>query len=565
MIHYSITFVLLLITTFLQAQQPIQRLIFELNEDEAALQRKYILKHHKEYFGRFDELAIQYQGSLQEINFEGLERSEQINYLLLSHHLKSYRLDLNERNQQLLKLEDLSQTLDLAYSFIIQRRRADSLPPLHSLASDMEKVRLSLHSYRSKVNKLANRNQAILARDLLNECSKALKEAHDFYSAYHPEFSWWMNTAVSDLLEELSSTAEFLASHYVVGAKIEDESGIIGQPIGKKELNRLISNELIPYTAKELIDLAEKEYEKSYKMMLSASKKLGFDEDWKAAMEAVKQRSVPVGEQPFLVRELADEAVAYLEAEDLISVPEMAKETWRMDMMSEEWQKFAPFFLGGERILIAFPTKGMSQREKMMSWRGNNPHFVRAVVHHELIPGHHLQQFMNRRHYPERNRFRTPFWTEGWALYWELILWDKGFQRDAYDEVGMLFWRMHRAARIIFSLKYHLEEMSPQECIDLLVDQVGHEYENAAAEVRRSFEGNYGPLYQIAYMIGALQFYSLRDEVLSNGSMTEKEFHDYIITQNQMPIAMLRELILGNSLEKDLYPKWKFIDNLIYE
>ena len=53
---------------------------------------------------------------------------------------------------------------------------------------------------------------------------------------------------------------------------------------------------------------------------------------------------------------------------------------------------------------------------------------------------------------------------------------------------GALFWRMHRCARIIFSLGFHLEKMTPKECIDLLVDRIGHERDNATAEVRRSFE-----------------------------------------------------------------------------
>lgn len=54
-----------------------------------------------------------------------------------------------------------------------------------------------------------------------------------------------------------------------------------------------------------------------------------------------------------------------------------------------------------------------------MSLHGNNPHFARAVLHHELIAGRSLQQFMNDRHKSYRH-FHTPFWTEGWALYWEM-------------------------------------------------------------------------------------------------------------------------------------------------
>ena len=51
---------------------------------------------------------------------------------------------------------------------------------------------------------------------------------------------------------------------------------------------------------------------------------------------------------------------------------------------------------------------------------------------------------------------------------------------------------MHRWARIIFSLGFHLGKMTPEQCIDFLVDRVGHERENATGEVRRSFSGSYG-------------------------------------------------------------------------
>ena len=90
----------------------------------------------------------------------------------------------------------------------------------------------------------------------------------------------------------------------------------------------------------------------------------------------------------------------------------------------------------------------MAHEDKLASMRGNNVHFARATVHHELIPGHHLQLFMADR-YTHRQLFRTPFLVEGWALYWEMLLWDLDFQRSAEDRLGMLFWKSHRCARIL--------------------------------------------------------------------------------------------------------------------
>jgi uncharacterized protein (DUF885 family) len=229
-----------------------------------------------------------------------------------------------------------------------------------------------------------------------------------------------------------------------------------------------------------------------------------------------------------------------------------------MEMMSPERQLQSPFFLGGETILVSYPTNTMTHEQKMMSMRGNNPHFSHATVHHELIPGHHLQGFMNQRYRPYRRSFSTPFWTEGWALYWEFLLWDKGFNATPEDRVGALFWRMHRCARIIFSLSFHLEKMTPQESVDFLVDRVGHERDNASAEVRRSFAGDYGPLYQVAYMLGGLQFYSLHREFVDSKKMTDRDFHDTILKEGPIPVEMVRAILSNQKLNPDYRASWKF-------
>ncbi|MEO7049079.1 MAG: DUF885 family protein, partial [Ferruginibacter sp.] len=126
------------------------------------------------------------------------------------------------------------------------------------------------------------------------------------------------------------------------------------------------------------------------------------------------------------------------------------------------------------------------------------------------------------------------------------------------DRVGMLFWRMHRCARIIFSLNYHLGKWSPQQCIDFLVDRVGHERANAEGEVRRSFVGGYSPLYQVAYMIGGLQFMALKNEAVSSGKFTAKQYHDAVLQQNSMPIEMLRNILLNEPIKQVYEPHWKF-------
>jgi uncharacterized protein (DUF885 family) len=125
----------------------------------------------------------------------------------------------------------------------------------------------------------------------------------------------------------------------------------------------------------------------------------------------------------------------------------------------------------------------------------------------------------------------------------------------------MLFWRMHRCVRIVFSLSFHLEKVTPQECIEMLVKRVGHERDNATAEVRRSFESSYGPLYQAGYMLGGLQFRAMHRDLVQSGKMTNREFHDAILRENRIPVDMVRVILTKQPLTRDYKSTWKFYEN----
>jgi uncharacterized protein (DUF885 family) len=229
-------------------------------------------------------------------------------------------------------------------------------------------------------------------------------------------------------------------------------------------------------------------------------------------------------------------------------------------MLSPEAQRVNPFFLGGETIQVSFPTDAMAHEHKLQSLRSNNEHFCRATVHHELIPGHWLQQHMQARHRTWRRPFSTPFWIEGWALYWEMRLYDLGLAPTPADKVGMLYWRKHRCARIVFSLNFHLGRWPAPQCVDYLVERVGHERAAAEAEVRRSVGGAYGPLYQAAYMLGGLQFRALHGELVRSGALTERQFHDAVLQQGSMPVALVRAALRAELPPPGDLPDWRFAD-----
>jgi uncharacterized protein (DUF885 family) len=123
----------------------------------------------------------------------------------------------------------------------------------------------------------------------------------------------------------------------------------------------------------------------------------------------------------------------------------------------------------------------------------------------------------------------------------------------------MLYWRKHRCARIVFSLNFHLGRWTGPECVEYLIDRVGHERAAAEGEVRRSVGGAYPPLYQAAYMLGGLQLRALHRELVERGGRTERAFHDEILRQNSMPIRVLRAALAAEPPPRDL-PPWRFGD-----
>ena len=582
--------------------------------DRAALGRRFEVEFSGVRRARMREFYAGWQAELRKIDFGKLKQDGRVDYLLLDSRIR-YELELLRREEKeyremealvpfaprLMELQETRRRMDpveppkISEMLAKTAKEIDSLrkvyerpqpktdsgrmiantgrgagagvtgaPPSEALAamapadptsgpSRADSSRSPADSAKGDSSKTAPRVSKVVALRAATEIEalrRTLEGWNRYYAGYDPTFSWWAADPYKRLDDAMKAYVKVLREK-IVGIKEGEDPPIIGDPIGADGIRADLAVEMLPYSTQQLIAIANREFAWCEAEMKKASRAMGLGDDWQAALEKVKQMYVDPGKQPDLIRDLAWEATAFVEQRGLVTIPPLAKEIWRMEMMTPEAQKESPFFLGGEVIRVSFPTSTMEHEDKLMSMRGNNPYFSRATVHHELIPGHHLQGFMRARYSTHRSSFSTPFWNEGWALYWEMLLWDEGFARSPEEKVGMLFWRMHRAARIIFSLSFHEGTMTPQQAVDFLVDRVGHERANATAEVRRSFDGSYSPLYQAAYMMGGLQIRALHAEVVGTGKMTNRQFHDAILQSGSMPIEMVRALLVRQELTRE--------------
>ncbi len=503
----------------------------------------------------------EWEKRLETVSFDDISQSGKVDYLLFRNQLRHELRALDFEEKQITETQPLvpfgPAIVKLAEDlrrmhFISAPQAAAALQRLKSQVEDATKSLKNVRCSPFVANRAANEVERLQAE---------LKQWFDFYNDYDPLFTWWVPVTYKQVDSDLQTYAANIREQKA-GIKPGDTTTIIGNPIGRDQLVSELQHEMIAYTPEELLVLADREFAWCENEMKRASREMDYGDDWHKALEKVKSDYVEPGKQPELIRDLAVEAIDFVRTHDLVTVPDMARETWRMEMMTPKRQLINPFFTGGDVLSVSYPTESMTYEQKMMSMRGNNIHFARATVFHELIPGHELQGFFARRYRTWRRPFETPFYTEGWSLYWEMLLWDMDFAKSPEDRIGMLFWRMHRAARIIFSFNYHLGRWTPQQCVDFLVNRVGHERENAAAEVRRSFLGQDPPLYQAAYMLGGLQLRYLRKELVDSRKMTNRQFHDAVLKENAIPIELVRADLINQKLTRDFRPTWRFYGDI---
>jgi hypothetical protein len=529
--------------------------------DKHLLERFYTVAFSPESSQRFKMLTNEYLKKIEEQDYDKFTTGERVDYLLFKRDLNEALFVIEKNDKQISKLNRLFPFAERIYLLEKQSRRGTTADG-KNVATQLNDINMELKTLIGGLEKGPKFDYptALFASAVNDDLIAANKKAFDFYNQYDPLYSWWVPATYKQTDSLLKVYSRALAANTAVPkSNVAGGRDLAGIPVGREEIIRKLNMEMIPYSPEELIDMATKELAWCDQEMLKATTEMGLKNDWKAAMEKVKNTYVAPGKQPELIVNLYNDAVSFIKSRDLITIPALAEETWGMIMMTPERQLVNPFFTGGSEISVSYPTSGMDYEDKMMSMRGNNPYFSRGTVQHELIPGHNLEFFMNS-HFNTHRNFDTPFWMEGWALYWELLLYDMKFAKTPEERIGMLFWRKHRCARIIFSMNFELGKWSPQQCVDFLVDRVGHEKANAEGEVRRSIAPWTDPLYQVGYLTGGLQIWSLKHELVDSGKMSYKEFHDAFLKENSMPVEMVRAILTNQPLSKDFKTKWRFYD-----
>ncbi|WP_417493577.1 DUF885 domain-containing protein [Maricaulis sp.] len=170
---------------------------------------------------------------------------------------------------------------------------------------------------------------------------------------------------------------------------------------------------------------------------------------------------------------------------------------------------------------------------------------MEALAYHEGIPGHHMQLAIMQEleGVPSFRRFGGyTAYTEGWGLYSEYLPLEFGFYSDPYSDFGRLAMELWRACRLVVDTGIHHHQWSRQQAVDYLAENTPNPQGDVENAIDRYIVY---PGQANAYKIGMLEILRLRGiaEAELGEAYDIRAFHDVVLTQGAMPLAILEERV----------------------
>ena len=178
----------------------------------------------------------------------------------------------------------------------------------------------------------------------------------------------------------------------------------------------------------------------------------------------------------------------------------------------------------------------------------NWPRFsLPTLTYHEASPGHHLQVALQRENeglpqYRRANGFSA--YNEGWALYAEAVAADDldVYAADPLGRVGFLMSYLFRAVRLVVDTGMHAKGWSRERAVDYMVASGAKPVGAANSEINRYASM---PGQACAYKIGHTVIARLRAEEAAKAGFDLRTFHDRVLVNGSVPLAVLEQLIRG--------------------
>lgn len=287
---------------------------------------------------------------------------------------------------------------------------------------------------------------------------------------------------------------------------------------------------------KDIHALGLSEVARIRKEMDGIIEKVGFDGDFKAFLDSLRSNPKFYADSPQDLLEKAALIVKNMEGELPKWFTILPRGTYNI--------KASP---GGGAYYVASSGDGKTPGTYYLganNYMSEPLYNLEALSYHEAVPGHHFQGTLAQElDVPEfRKTLYHSAYGEGWGLYAESLGKDAGFYRDPYSDFGRLTYEMWRACRLVVDTGMHALGWSRQQAIDYLLSNTALTAHEVEREIDRYISW---PAQALSYKIGELRIQALRSkaETALGDKFDIRTFHDAVVGNGSLPIAVLEEII----------------------
>jgi uncharacterized protein (DUF885 family) len=320
--------------------------------------------------------------------------------------------------------------------------------------------------------------------------------------------------------------------------------------LGEARYGRLLrEKEHVPLDTGSLRERGRREYERLAAELRGLARRVAGTDDWAAALRELN-RDHP-GSPPTMrlaYEEWTGRARAFLVERELVTFPEGEEclvepsPPFQRPVLAVASYASPPAFSPSRRghFFVPFPPDGASRLEVRQRLENNSHAGIPTTAVHEAYPGHHWPLVtMKANPGAIRLTFRTPYFSEGWALYAEQMMREQGFFADLRHELYQVEAMLFRAARIVVDTSLHAGDMSLEEAQRFMVERANLTEPTARAEVARYAAW---PTQASAYLVGCLEILAIRERQLprgaGSGTAALRDFHDRIAGSGALPPAL---------------------------
>jgi uncharacterized protein (DUF885 family) len=365
-----------------------------------------------------------------------------------------------------------------------------------------------------------------------------------------------------DLRAKLAAAGEVAASAYDQYVDFLDEmrpSATGDFQLGEERYSALLrEKELLGFGARELRDRGQAAYDELATELTRCARELRGTDDWKQVLDELNEDHPRTPEEMRVgYEEWTERAREYLREHRLVSFPDgeecavaPSPPFQRPVLAVASYMSPPPF---SDRMLghffVPYPPDGASEDEIQKRLASNSYPGIPTTAVHEAYPGHHWHLVMSKANASRpRQVFRTPYFSEGWALYAERMMREQGFFTDLRHEMFQYEATMFRAARIVVDTSLHMGEMGWDEAVRFMTEHTALTEPTARAEVTRYCAW---PTQASSYLTGCLEIVRIRDAFFDAHGSSDidalRAFHDGITSSGGLPIALAERAVLATA------------------